>query len=638
MSAFVGVFSRSAQPITPDALQPMLDAVPWYGPDGVARWQQSQIGLAHLQRWNTSESCFEQQPLLHPNGQAVLVGVARLDNRADLIDRLHVPHTPATPATDADLILAAYTAWGDTCPRYLLGDFAFAIWDRAEQSLLLVRDQIGIVPCFFHLSPRYCIFATDLRAIVAHPAVSDRLNEAAIARHLCYAQYVMPGETFLAEIERLPPASLLRVTAERAVERTYWSPASVPSISLPDRAAYAERMAELLDQAVACRLRSRLPIGTHASGGLDSSAVAAIAQRRLAKCGATLTGYSWLPPLRPDDDPAAPEYVATRRVAELGIPVEQVDLTVEALLEEFERDISLDGFTDLWYEPLVRRQAASQGVGVMLSGYGGDELVSSSGQGYLAELFWQGRWGRLARTINARSRDAERPWRRRLGIFVREVGFVSLPQWLYQLWRQRRYPTLELYTGVAPAFVRRMRTQLGSALTTHTVGVHATQALRLTAGYLQDRIEAWAVQGARDGIEYRYPLLDRRLVEFCLGVPPELFRDGPTGRALFRAALAGILPDSIRLANVKLEQLRVNRYCEIANAACTDWLQRSGSPVGDPAPTADPAHRYLGRLSLPPERRAGDAQMQRIGRVLSLPRRIQVLVLTRNRLAHAGVA
>jgi hypothetical protein len=114
-----------------------------------------------------------------------------------------------------------------------------------------------------------------------------------------------------------------------------------------------------------------------------------------------LTGYSWLPTLSTEDDPDAPEYVATRRVIDaLGIAVENVDLTVASLRAELERDLSLDGYADLWYEPLVRARARQRGIGVIALRVGRRRggLVRRRTV-TLAELFWRGAWGKLARWL-----------------------------------------------------------------------------------------------------------------------------------------------------------------------------------------------------------------------------------------------
>lgn len=630
MSAFFGDFSRTDQPIEPEILSAMAAAIPWYGPDGRGQWSSDRVGLGHLLRCVTPESRHERQPLIHGNGRIVLAANARLDNRQELIEHLRLAPTADAPLTDPELILAAYTAWGEDCPARLLGDFAFALWDAAAHKLLCVRDPIGVAPFYYHLSAARFVFANDIRAVLAHPAVPDTLNDTAIAMHLRHPQYAMPEMTFLAGVKKLRPGRILIVTPETVTERVYWAPEAAPAVHLPNAAVYAEALRDLLERAVTDRLRSVHPIGAHISGGLDSSAVAAVAVRSLHARGKTLTGYSWLPTLSAEDDPDAPEYVATRRVIDaLGIAVENVELTVASLCTELQRDLSLDGYADLWYEPLVRARARQRGIGVILSGWGGDEVVSSGAQGYPSELFWRGAWGKLARWIVGRSRRAPNPWRRGAGLLYHQVLWPSLPERVIRLRPNARRETLKDLCCIAPAFDAAIPPTDSGLDWRRTRGVHAVQTQRLTMGHLQARMEVWASQGARDGIEYRYPLLDRRVVEFCLGAPPELFAEGEHSRPLFRNAVRGLLPDPIRLDNVKVEQLRVDRYVDVLSAASTQLL---AAMLEDARQTGQPAAaRYLDLGCV--QARAGEppAPAQRLGQTMGWERQVQVWIMAEQR-------
>jgi asparagine synthase (glutamine-hydrolysing) len=572
----------------------------------------------------TPESRFEHQPLVDGGRRFVLAAVARLDNRTELLDRLRLALPADRPLTDPEILLAAYAAWGEECPARLLGDFAFVVWDISERKLVCVRDQIGISPFYYYLSADRFVFASDLRAVAAHPAVPRHLNDAAVALHLRYVQYVMPRETFLAGVFKLPPAHILRVTADSVRERAYWTPESAPAVRLPDETAYTERMCELLKEAVRCRLRSRHSFGAHVSGGLDSSAVASIAVRQLREQGRTLAGFSWLPPPRPCDDPKGPEHAARRVASALGIDLEEVKITTESVCKGLDQDISLNGYTDLWYEPLVRAKARARDIHVLLAGYGGDECASSGGKGFLAGLFLRGRWLRLAGLIAARSRGAPRPWRRALGTLYHQVWLQALPGWLPLIPSAAELPGLDAATGISCELAAM---KLNPGLADHRgAGVHARQAHRLMMGHLQDRIEVWSAQGARDGIEYRYPLLDRRLIEFCLGVPEELFFGRRQGRHLFRQALTGILPDEIRLAELKLELQRVVRFIDVLDPACARWL---GAATQDEAweQKYASAARYLNLRWVAEHCRDELAPKERMYRMFGRERQIQVLVM-----------
>lgn len=631
MSAIFGAFSRSQQPFDPGILTRMGESIPWYGPDGGGQWCSDQVGMGHLLHCVTPESRHERQPLVHASGRFVLVAKARLDNRTELIDQLSQKRSLAMSLSDPDLIMAAYAAWGPECAARLLGDFAFAVWDKADRKLVCVRDQIGLVPFYYHLSPDHFVFACDVRAVIAHPAVPNTLNDAAIAMHLYFAQYVMPRMTYLAGVEKLPPATILTVTPDKVHEQVYWSPQSVAEVRLPNDAAYVEQMAEEVKRAVHCRLRSLHPVGAHVSGGLDSSAIAVIAMRQLQAQDKGLTGYSWLPTPQSDDDMQAPEYVATQHIAALGITVENVDLTAESVRARLERDVSLDGYTDLFYEPLVRQRAKTHGIRVLLSGWGGDEVASAGGQGYLAELFRRGDWRQLLRLIKSRSRSAPDSWRHALRLFYGQVLLPILPSWLKGIRRGAAMQPLDGFTNIAPAFAAAVPETLPWPESAQPVGLHAAQAYRLMRGFVQARLEVWATQGARDGIEYRYPLLDRKLIEFCLGVPAHLFMDEQYSRSLFRQAATGLLPDTIRCANLKLELGRVARYIEVVEAGCAQWLAEACLDDSNGRGSFTSAARYFDLAAIRAQLPNIAVRTDRISRLIGCQQQIQVLVMTRNR-------
>jgi asparagine synthase (glutamine-hydrolysing) len=556
-----------------------------------------------------------------PRGEpsVVVAADARLDNRAELIVQLR-PDTAAA-ASGAELILAAYLAWGEDCARHLLGDFAFAIWDAGLGRMLCGRDQIGIAPLYFHLAPDRLVFASDIRAVIAHPQTPRALSEREIVRHLRFAQYAAPETTFFAAVAKLPAARGLAVTADAQRTRAYWSPLEAPAVRLAAPADYAERLGELLDEAVACRLPPAGPVGVHASGGLDSSAIALLAQRRLAGSDRPLVGFSWLPRSAADAERAIPEQQATARLAACGLAIEHVDPSEDDMMAWLAHDVAAGGWSDLVYEWPVRRLAQAAGVAVMLSGWGGDEVASGGDRGQHAALFWSGRWAALGRRLAEDVQGHPRPWLGRLGQLHRQVWRASLPD------RVAIGPhplDMAAKTGLRRGLVSRYPRQDAGRRGPPSIGVAATQARRLTDGHLQMRTEAWAAQGAVDGVTYRYPMLDRRVLELCLGAPPEVFTHPALTRPLMRQALDGIVPDAIRMANTKAEPVRVARLVDLRLAAAERWLAERSPAMGD---ALERAERYfdVAQLRRPPPTEA--ARLDRLARAIVVSRQIQVVML-----------
>ena len=198
-------------------------------------------------------------------------------------------------------------------------------------------------------------------------------------------------------------------------------------------------------------------------------------------------------------------------------------------------------------EEIAQRNAQARGVKVLLSGWGGDECVSHTGSGHWQQLLLSGRWRQLA----AERRAANRPLLRFLaGVALPLLS--PLPAALGRLHTGGREPAGWF---VAPAFARQVKPLAAPAAP--TIRVRHEQLRRLQDGHLAQRIEGWAGSGARRGIEYRYPLLDRRLLEFALGLPPEQFLRGKWSRWLMRHGLRTLLPSEVRGRRSKRDPARI---------------------------------------------------------------------------------
>ena len=146
-------------------------------------------------------------------GDLVLSADARIDNRTELIHMLDFPDSSSSIITDSELILGAYDKWGLQCPEKLLGDFAFAVWDRRRQMLFCARDHFGVKPFYYYRDDNSFIFASEIKALLCVSTVSHRLNEVRLAEYLS-SMFDDTASTFYANILRLPPAHYLSVSPD----------------------------------------------------------------------------------------------------------------------------------------------------------------------------------------------------------------------------------------------------------------------------------------------------------------------------------------------------------------------------------------------------------------------------------------
>jgi asparagine synthase (glutamine-hydrolysing) len=340
-------------------------------------------------------------------------------------------------------------------------------------------------------------------------------------------------------------------------------------VRLPSRTGYAAALRESLEVATEAAVRSPSPVVAHLSGGLDSSAVAAIAQRRLRSRGEGLAaGISYSPPARvPGNDD---ERGRVLRLAEhLGVELQWTELTAAALQADFERDAALLPNASAVYEYLVLPGLVERGAGVVLSGWGGDEVASYSGYGHIGRLLRAGRWGTLWRDGAAIARRRGRTGAR---VPVSVAAQVATPV-IRSVMPDRARPLFKLppaelfddpaaWTGVHPAAPDLRRDALRSMPAGGSPADR--QAALLRHGHVTARLESWAYVGARFGVEYRFPLLDRRVIDLCLSFPPEVWVGEGYNRWVFRKAIEPDLPREVVWGDPKWEPARVANYRSLA--------------------------------------------------------------------------
>ena len=566
MNIICGICSRGR----PSGLRSMLAALAPAAPGG--EWADPQAGVGLGFGHSRSSPLAEA---LHFDREAGLAAVvdARLDDRAGLCDALGLQRPQGAALADGELLLRAYRRWAGELPKHLFGDYAFAIWDARKRVLFCARDPLGVKPCYYAhcAAARRFAFAGALDAVLAAPGVSDELDEAVVARALTRAGLDEAERTFFKDVRKLPPGHSLTLTVDApkgsAVRLArHWRPEQAAAVRRPSDDDYAEEFLSLCRQAVAARVQGADPIGAHLSGGLDSSGITVLAARELRGSGRPPPlAFSWLPDPagKPPSEVHAPEYERIDAVCrQEGLEVLHRAPNAEDMVRVLRLDGARPGVQVLASEEVVQRCAAERGVRVLLSGWGGDQGASFNGRGHHAHLLLSGRWGRLAalgralgkgplRTLADAALPLLHPNARRRRLLRGVGGFRGEP------WRRRwlAHPALARRTHVKPKRKPR-HWSMRQALLWH-----------LSNGALAERIEGWAAGGAQHGIEYRYPLLDRRLLEFVLGLPPEQFLRGQWNRWLMRRALRGALPASILWNRSKSDPARYDpMFDAFANA------------------------------------------------------------------------
>jgi asparagine synthase (glutamine-hydrolysing) len=510
------------------------------------------VGLVHRLLQVTPESQSEQQPLTSAGGRLVITADVRLDNRAELSAALGVADTTLP---DPALILAAYQRWGEDCTERLLGDFAFAIWDEAERTLFCARDYFGVRPFFYYHSPSLFAFASSLPALLSLPGLPRQISEQRVAGFLI--RRLDHDLTFYQGVRRLLPAHTLTVSPAGERQHQFWDPNKSPDVRLPTDDAYAAGFREVLTQAVRARVRSTTGAGVMLSGGLDSSSLTCLARPMLAGGLHTFSTIF-------DNTPASDERDYMAEVTALGDlehhPVSGDGLSPLSMIDEI---------TDLLGEPFYHTALAIQwrlnvaaraaGVRALLDGNYGDSVVSY-GTLRVAELIRAGRVLAAAREVAGMTRNMSPRLRAALKLFWHFGLRPLMPEPLRRLRHARGLraatdrPNWAVGTFIHPAFARRMEADLG--LSDHREGpptLHRSEieVLRFEVARARTRPELYNQLAAVSQVEQSHPFLDRRVVEFCMGLPLEQRMSAGVTRVIVRRAMKGILPEKIRQRQFK---------------------------------------------------------------------------------------
>ena len=543
VGAVAGVFERGGAPASEETLGAVAEALERYGYGRGHAWHQAHVALVQTRRTGGDVGAAP----FH-DGDLTVVADARLDARAELARDLGLDHRRHA---DAALIARAYRRWGRDCPEHLVGDFAFAVWDHAQNGLFCARDAVGARPLYLHQSVRRVVVASDARAVVA-AGVPDDVDEETVARYLRNPVGTHPRATLFAEVQKLPPGRSLWVTAGDADERAYWHPFEQAEERHPDPADYAERLRELVVTAV----QDRMPpsgAATHLSGGLDSSAVTVIAARLARQAGARAPlAVAWSPPVgeayptSSHDERARIDEIADAEGLSCFYPA----VTAADYRRFLTRDLgaTLNGLVIEW---TALPQVAARGVQTVLSGWGGDEAATFDARGLLPDQLARGHWRQLARGL--RHRWGRHPARWVPALRDRVVAPLLPDRLVARAVRAHEQGLPQPFAH--PDLIQRteaLREPLD--LLRERRGSRHMQRLLLENGHLTERMEAWTAWGAAQGVRYAYPLTDRRVLDFVYRVPVELHASGPYTRHLFRAAMEGVLPDELRWRRSKVDQ------------------------------------------------------------------------------------
>ncbi len=542
MSGFVGLLAGEGDAVDPLLLHRLTDGLSYFAPDGTAARTSGRIGLGFAESRHTPAHAGQRPPPVSmpatDDRGTWAVADASFTQRDRLVRELGaVGLRLDSDAGEAQLLLAAYRAWGTRCVEHLHGDFAFALWDDVRHRLVLGRDRFGVAPLYYAHAGSTLLFSNSLDLVRAHPLVSSALDPAAIGDFLRMGSNTDLATTVFSAVRCVPPAHVLVVTDAATRLTRYWDLPTGTALANARVEEYAEQFFTVLQDAVADRLLGLDDAVLFMSGGRDSTAIAAAARSIVRghppELHAVTAVFDYA---LPDQER---EYAALAAGA-LDLPVEFVAQDEYRWFEEWERD-------DLWRPepveaPLLAAETdftalAATRARVALTGEGGDAVLRER-ESHLARLLMAGRWiraGMESLTYVRWHRRFPRPGFRRLR--ARRLGLASVhppvPPWLRRdliasAGLQERWAALE--------FEERRIPEPGA--------LRPEAYTRLRSGFWPRGFEAEHPAATGIPLTTRHPYFDERVVEFLLSLPPVQWAND---KGILVAAMRGRLPDRVRL-------------------------------------------------------------------------------------------
>lgn len=555
MCGIFGIIHFDGQPVRDETLSLMGGRMQHRGPDDEGHWVRGPVGIG-MRRLSIIDLGGGHQPISNEDNSVHIVLNGEIYNyrelREELIQRGHQFKTHS----DVECVLHLYEEMGTACLERLNGMFAIALYDQNRGRLWLARDRLGIKPLFYRRLANGLAFASDLGSLAA--VTEARIDHSALVSYLGFS-YVPEPDTIYRDIKKLGIAEQMVIEDGRIKQERYWSPDHLARFD-GSAAQAAERLEELLLDSARLELRSDVPVGIFLSGGVDSSAVAALAaQVNGAEAVKTFTiDFAG----KGGQDAAFAQMLAQRLGAEhhvITVDAAEQARALDELLAVLDEPMSDSAIVPTY---LLSQAARARGVKVLLSGAGGDEVFGGYGRhfpGRFGSAAWIAR-NPVARSLLRMAARQSRPhlaWRmvspaRDFAVAISGANLAFLHQGLRD--RTQFSGLLERYeqdfgTASSGSSLDRMRLDLDNYLPNNVLAL--TDKATMAAS-----------------VEGRVPLLDHRIVEFAFSLPETFNPLGGQDKGLFKRVLERYVPRAV-----------LDRSKEGFNAPMHAWVERDPTAI-----------------------------------------------------------
>ncbi len=508
-----------------DVMTAMADALSKRGPDASGLWMSEHAAFSH-RRLSVVDPVGGSQPMAREYGgfKYIITYNGELYNTLDLKRELQLKGHKFMTTSDTEVLLVSYIEWGPICIERFNGIFAFGIWDEKEQCVFLGRDRFGVKPLFYAIREGSLIFASELKALLIHPLIEPEVDSQGLAEILALGPARTPGNGVYKNVHEVKPAHCLTYGTDGLSINSYWSLQSHPHTD--SQADTIEMVRYLVEDTIERQLVADVPICTFLSGGLDSSAITAIAANHFKKTGkgqlhtfsidyADNSKYFKSSNFQPDSDAPWVKFMSEHFDTIHHYITIDTPMLIEALTQAT-RARDLPGMADVDSSLLLFCHEIKKSHVVSLSGECADEVFG----GY--------------------------PW------FHKEDALNSNTfPWSRSLEERTKVLNKDLINYINPAGYVQKRYEETLAEVPRLAGEDFHEARRREMFYLNiywfmanllDRKDRMSMA---NGLEVRVPFCDHRLVQYVWNIPWSLKSMGGREKGILRKALEGILPQPI---------------------------------------------------------------------------------------------
>ena len=549
----IALSSSSRRELSASIVERMRDLITHRGPDDAGLFidRRAQVGLGH-RRLSIVDVRAGHQPMTNEDGSLHIIFNGEIYNHADYRPGLEARGHVYKTNCDTETILHLYEEHGQRCVEHLRGMFAFAIWDQRRAELFIARDRLGVKPLYYaHTDDGSLYFGSEIKVLLEASAVKPEINYQVLPDYL--GNHAPSGEhTLYRGIKRLLPGHTLIWRDGKVVVKEFWDLRFVSDHHSRTDREYINEWTELFEESIRLRLMADVPLGMFLSGGIDSSAIAAVMSRMVSEPIKTFSvGFA-------EREANELEYARTVALAfktehhEVVVTPHQFFSALPTLVWHEDEPIAHPSSVPLFFVSKL----AAQHVKVVLTGEGSDEML--------------GGYARYRKTLvnialgQSYNKFVPRNVRTALRRLITDLPYSSLSQKLTRSFLTLTPDIETIYFDNFAVFSRPMQSQLMTAETKERVGMlrpysvvsdvlakcDADSLLNKllyadTKTYLHELLMKQDQMSMAASIESRVPFLDHELVEFTARLPERMKIRGGITKYILRESMKGILPDSI---------------------------------------------------------------------------------------------